>query len=184
GVVEGFREQVLAAPRISVQPRPEWDDDDYRAAAEKKVRHSGWFVEAYSRLGGTLEGADVLEVGGGAGIDALLLAMDPVRSVVGIDTELTLFDAGEKGERTRRLTREVLATLGLSDDIDAVLRQRPVRLVRMDATRMSFPDHRFDLLWSRAAMEHIVPPEPALAEMARVVRPGGLVYHSIDPFYW
>ena len=126
----------------------------------KNVRHSERFVEEYSRLGGTLEDADVLEVGCGAGIDALLIAMHPVRSVVGIDMELPLFDAGEKGERTRRLTREVLAALVLSDDVDAVLRQRPVRLMTMDATRMSFPDHSFDLLWSRAAMEHIVPSEP------------------------
>jgi SAM-dependent methyltransferase len=98
--------------------------------------------------------------------------------------ELPLFDPGEKGERTRRLTREVLAALGQPDDIDAAFRQRPVRLMTMDATRMSFADDSFDLLWSRAAMEHIVPPETALAEMARVARPGGLIYHSIDPFYW
>jgi ubiquinone/menaquinone biosynthesis C-methylase UbiE len=69
-------------------------------------------------------------------------------------------------------------------EIETVLRQRPVRFATMDVKRMSFPDHSFDLLWSRAAMEHIVPPEEALAEMARVVRPGGLIYHCIDPFYW
>jgi ubiquinone/menaquinone biosynthesis C-methylase UbiE len=54
----------------------------------------------------------------------------------------------------------------------------------MDVTQMSFPTHSFDLLWSRAVMEEIIPVEKALAEMARVVRPGGFLYHSIDPFYW
>ena len=78
-----------------------------------------------------------------------------------------------RGKRTRRLTRQVLAAVRHPDDIDAALRQRPVRLMTMDATRMWFPDDSFDLVWSRAAMEHIVPPEPALAEMARVVRLGG-----------
>jgi ubiquinone/menaquinone biosynthesis C-methylase UbiE len=183
-VVPGFRDRVLGEPRVSVQPKPEWSDEEYRSAAERKVRDARRFVDEFTRLGGTLDGARVVEVGCGAGIDCLLLAQQPVRSVIGIDMELPLFDAGEKGERTRRLTRQVLATLGLPDDIDRAIRQRPMRLVTGDATRMSFPDESFDLLWSRAAMEHIVPPEPALAEMARVVRPGGLIYHSIDPFYW
>ena len=183
-VVEGFRKQVLAAPHVSVQPKPEWTDRDYRSAAEKKVRHSAQFVEELSSLGDTLEDARVLEVGCGAGIDCLLFAMHPVSAVVGIDMGLPLFDPGEKGERTRRLAKEVLKALGTALDVEAVLRRRPVRFATMDATRMSFPDDHFDLLWSRAALEHIVPPGPALAEMARVVRPGGLIHHSIDPFYW
>ena len=183
-VVKGFRTHVLTAPRVSVQPKAEWGAGDYKAAAERKVRQSACFVEELSRLGGTLEDARVLEVGCGAGLDCLLIGLHPVRSVVGIDMELPLFDAGEKGERARRLAREVLATLGIQDDIDAVLRRRPIILERMDITRMSFPKHSFDLLWSRAVMEEIIPVEKALAEMARVVRPGGYLYHSIDPFYW
>jgi hypothetical protein len=35
-VEEGFRERVLSAPRISVQPKPEWTATDYEAAAEKR----------------------------------------------------------------------------------------------------------------------------------------------------
>jgi SAM-dependent methyltransferase len=54
----------------------------------------------------------------------------------------------------------------------------------MDATRMEFPDASFDLVVSRAALEHIIPIERALSEMARVVRPGGLLRHAIDPFFW
>jgi ubiquinone/menaquinone biosynthesis C-methylase UbiE len=54
----------------------------------------------------------------------------------------------------------------------------------MDATQMDFPDASFDLLVSRAALEHIVPIERALAEMARVVRSGGLLRHGIDQFFW
>ena len=183
-VVEGFRDRVLAAPRVSVQPKPEWSDEDYRAAAEKKVRHATGFVAEFSSLGGVIDGARALEVGCGAGIDCLLMTRHPVRSVVGIDMTFPLFDPDEKGERTRRLMREVLALVGLADDIGAVLAGRPVRFENMDATRMSLPAGSVDLLWSRAAMEHIIPPERALAEMARVVRPGGLIFHSIDPFYW
>jgi SAM-dependent methyltransferase len=60
----------------------------------------------------------------------------------------------------------------------------PVRLAQMDATRLDFADASFDWLLSRSAMEHIRPVKLALAEMARVVRPGGLIYLSIDPFFW
>lgn len=54
----------------------------------------------------------------------------------------------------------------------------------MDATRMNFPDASFDVLVSRAALEHIAPIDRAIAETARVVRPGGLVRHGIDQFFW
>ena len=183
-VVPGFRDRVLAAPRLSVQPKPEWSDEDFRAAADKKRRHAAWFLDQFVRFGGAVAGAHLLEVGCGAGIDALLLALQPVDRVVGVDMDLPLFESGDRGERTRRLAREVLIAAGRSGDIDAELESRPVRFATMDVRRMAFADGEFDLLWSRAAMEHIVPPEPALAEMARVVRPGGLIYHSIDPFYW
>lgn len=183
-VVEGFRKRVLGAPRVSVQPKPEWTDDDYRAAASKKVHESERFVEQFSQLGGALDGTRVLELGCGAGIDCLLMARYPVRSVVGIDMSLPKFDRGETGERARRLTREVLALLGMPDDIEAAIQQLPLHFKKMDATEMSFPDDTFDLLWSRAAMEHIIPLELAVSEMARVVRPGGWLYHSIDPYYW
>jgi ubiquinone/menaquinone biosynthesis C-methylase UbiE len=183
-VLPGFRKQLLSAPRISVRPKAEWGVDDYRAAADRKVQHAKQFTETVMRFGGTLQNASVLELGCGGGIDSVLTAMEPVRSVVGIDLELTLFDPGEAGTRIRRLMREVLAQLGVHEDIDAVLKKRPVRFATMDATQMSFPDHSFDLLRSRAVMEHVIPVDKALAEMARVVRPGGLIYHSIDPFYW
>ncbi len=183
-VVKGFREQVLHARRVSVQPKPNWTGDDYRAAAGKKLRESERFVEQFSRLGGMLEGARVLEVGCGAGIDCLLMARHPVRSVVGIDLTLPLYECGATSEHARRLTRDVLAALGMPDSIEAALQQLPVRFKTMDATAVSFLDDSFDLLWSRAAMEHIIPPQLAVSEMARVVRPGGWIFHSIDPYYW
>jgi SAM-dependent methyltransferase len=64
------------------------------------------------------------------------------------------------------------------------LARLPVELRMMDATRMEFPDASFDVLVSRAALEHIAPIDRAIAEMARVVRPGGLVRHGIDQFFW
>lgn len=183
-VVDGFRRRVLAAPRDSVQPKPEWSAQDYEAAAEKKLRQSRALLDELQRWGGSLEGASVLEVGCGAGIDCLLFGLHPVERVVGIDLDFPLTAQTDPGERTRRLARRVLEQVGVEEAPDEILRRRPVRFLPMDATRMDFPDASFDLLFSRAALEHILPIEQALAEMARVVRPGGLLRHGIDQFYW
>jgi ubiquinone/menaquinone biosynthesis C-methylase UbiE len=183
-VVEGFRQRVLSAPRNSVRPKADWNADDYEAAAEKKIRQSRTLLCELERWGGSLDGASVLEVGCGAGIDSLLLGLHPVERVVGIDLEFPLNGRDDRGERTRRLARRVLEKVGAGNGIDAILRQRPIQFVPMNATRMDFSDASFDVLVSRAALEHIVPIEQAFAEMARVVRPGGLLRHGIDPFYW
>jgi SAM-dependent methyltransferase len=181
-VIEGLEERVLAAAQFA--PRDDWTDEKYTAKAHKKIRQSMQFVDQYERFGGSLENAQALEVACGGSIECVLIALHPVRSVVGIDVELSLFDPGSKGVRMRRLANEVLRLLGVEENVNVVLQQRPIRFATMDATRMSFADNSFDLVWSHSAMEHIIPPETALAEMARIVRLGGLIYHAIDPFYW
>jgi ubiquinone/menaquinone biosynthesis C-methylase UbiE len=183
-VVDGFRERVISAPRVSVRPKPKWNTADYEAAAEKKLRESRILLADVHGWEASLDGASVLDVGCGAGIDSILLALHPVERVVAIDLEFALEAQDDGGERTRRLTRLVLEKAGVDGGIGATLRHRPVQFVAMDATRMDFPDASFDLVVSRAALEHIIPIEQALSEMARVVRPGGLLRHAIDPFFW
>jgi ubiquinone/menaquinone biosynthesis C-methylase UbiE len=183
-VVAGFRDRVRFAPKVSVQPKERWNDDAYEAAAEEKLRGFRRLLAELSRWGGSLDGASVLEVGCGAGIDSLLLGLQPVEDVVGIDLSFPLDEESDHGERTRRLMRRVLEKAGVGDGVDAVRRRLPVQFVAMDATRMHFADASFDLLVSRVTLEHIIPIERALSEMARVVRPGGLLNHEIDPFFW
>ncbi len=50
-----------------------------------------------------------------------------------------------------------------------------------DAHRLPFGDASLDGIISTALLEHVEHPEPILAEMRRVVRPGGLVYVEV-PF--
>ena len=50
-----------------------------------------------------------------------------------------------------------------------------------DAHRLPFHDGVLDGIISTALLEHVEHPEPILAEMCRVVRPGGLVYVEV-PF--
>lgn len=88
----------------------------------------------------------VLVVGCGAGTEAAVLADQLGAEVVGIDLE---------------------------DDFDPEASERADLRV-MDATDLDFGDHRFDLIYSFHALEHIADPEAALSEMRRVLAPGGL----------
>ena len=181
-VVAGYRQRLLSQ-RSGYSPRPDWGDEQYAAAAQKKLKRTRQFLAEFARWGGRIEGARVLDVGCGDGINCLLTALWPVRSVVGIDMELPLLEAVERRELVRRLTSQVCREAQLTGDLDEILEQLPVRLLKMDATAMAFDDDSYDLLISRSAIEHIVPVEKAFEEMARVVRPGGLIYLSTDPYF-
>jgi SAM-dependent methyltransferase len=92
-----------------------------------------------------------LDSGTGAGTLALALAT-LVREVVGVDVVPELL------ERARALA------------------PANVTLVEGDATSLPFEDGSFDLACSRRTLHHIARPERALAELARVTRPGGRVF--------
>jgi ubiquinone/menaquinone biosynthesis C-methylase UbiE len=64
----------------------------------------------------------------------------------------------------------------LSPEMLAIARRRlppTVALVAADAGRLPFADGSFDLATSTSALHHWTEPETALAEVARVLRPGG-----------
>jgi SAM-dependent methyltransferase len=171
-VVPGFRERTLSY-RQPVTPREHWTETDYRVAAAKKRRRSCRLAQQFCDVAGPLDGKRVLDVGCGDGSNAVLLA-EHGASVHGIDLALPILDAGEHGERLRRV-----GALMVADRT-----QLSVTLELMDATAMTFGDATFDLVMSRSAMEHLHPVERALAEMVRVTRPGGVIHCSIDPFFW
>jgi len=52
--------------------------------------------------------------------------------------------------------------------------------VRADARRLPFADGAFDRVIASEVLEHIPDDGPALAELARVLRPGGLLLHGGD----
>lgn len=49
-----------------------------------------------------------------------------------------------------------------------------IRVVHGDVCQMNFPCCSFDIVLCRSVLHHIVKPSVALAEMARVLRPGGI----------
>ena len=183
GVVPGFRDRVLR-DRTSVSPRAGRTDKQLAASASKKRARFERLLEAIERWFGPLDGARVLDLGCGDGVNCILLAAQPVQFAVGLDLDLRLFAPGGEGALVRRLIEQVAALAARSRSAAAAASDRPARFVTMDATRLGFRPDSFDLVISRSAAEHIRPIERALAETLRVVRRGGIVYVAIDPFYW
>jgi SAM-dependent methyltransferase len=180
-IIPGFRERTLNYRR-AISPRAEWSDTQYAEAAVKKRKRFQRIADKAKTFLPSLTGISVLDVGCGDASNCVLFAEAGAACVTGIDLDVALFAQTDKGERARRLVSGLLNVP--QNTLEAALAERNVSLQRMDATRMSFADASFDVVMSRSAMEHVRPAEEALREIARVTRPGGLIYLSIDPFYW
>lgn len=95
-------------------------------------------------------GSRVLEVGSGLGILAASIASSvPGARVVGV-------------EQSR-------------DQLAAAVRVEGLAYVHGDAHRLDFSDASFDVAYCRYVLEHVGDPVTVLAEMRRVVRPGGRI---------
>jgi len=97
-------------------------------------------------------GRDVFEAGCGTGL-LLREASEVARSAVGLD-----------------LSRGMLAPA----------RARGLRVVQGSLTDVPLPSASFDLVYSMKVLAHVPPIEQAVAELARLVRPGG---HLLLEFY-
>lgn len=109
-------------------------------------------------------GKDVLEVGVGLGADHFRWAQSDPRSLTGVD--LTPRAVAFTGERLR--------AAGKRSDLRVA-----------DAENLPFPDASFDIVYSWGVLHHSPDTRRCFAEVARVVRPGGvariLVYHKWSP---
>ncbi|MFD1713988.1 methyltransferase domain-containing protein [Amnibacterium flavum] len=101
-------------------------------------------------------GFDILDVGSGPGTISVDLAdrVAPGR-VVGVDA----------AESVVRGARELAESRGL----------RNVRFVTGDAYDLPFQDDTFDIAHAHQVLQHLEDPIAVLREMARVVKPGGIV---------
>lgn len=99
-------------------------------------------------------GAVVLELGPGKGTGLMDAAAGIVERYAAADT-VEYLDAGAMSARSvdYRLT---------------------------DGTRLPWPDATFDIVWSNSVLEHVRDPAAVLAEVRRVLRPGGAMVAEID----
>jgi SAM-dependent methyltransferase len=146
---------VSTSPSASEPGAHDWGD----APELYGPRHDYREALILRRLLPALPGPEVLNAGAGAGT-----------------LTLKLVDAG------LRVT-SVDASPELCDWVRAALRARGAEagnpVLRGDAARMALPDAAFDAAVSAEVLEHLDDDAAALAELARVLRPGGLLLVTV-----
>jgi SAM-dependent methyltransferase len=152
---------------------PDVTDPAYLAEVERRFLSESWFAQAagarpYSHLipYDELRGKDVLEIGCGSGVHARLLAEAGAR-VTAVDLTPTAVAMTRRRLELHRLDATVLEA---------------------DAEALPFPEGSFDFVWSWGVLHHSQDTSCALAEVARVLRPGGrlafMVYHRNSITFW
>jgi SAM-dependent methyltransferase len=68
--------------------------------------------------------------------------------------------------------------IAIGEDVN-ICRAQGFNAVEMDLTFLEFPDETFDLVWCRHVLEHSIMPFFTLAEIFRVLKPGGVVYIEV-----
>ncbi len=144
-------------------------------------RHtSAWFKEHYEDAAGqvldflagdniSMAGTDVADVGCGDGLIDLGLAHKALpRSLVGFDVRPT--DVAGLAERSR--------AEGVGDELPGCLAFRTCEPRRLPAD-----DDSFDFVVTWSAFEHIEDPVAVFREIGRVLRPTGIVFLQLWPFY-
>ena len=114
------------------------------------LRESG-AIEVREKLG-TTSGGDILDVGTEKGdfIDTLMKTLSGYNSFVGIDI------SADDLKKARKKFKDA-----------------PVGFMEMNAEKMSFPDNHFDTVCISYSIHHLENIDTVLAEMYRVLRPGG-----------
>ena len=90
------------------------------------------------------------------------------------------FEAARRGHRVVALDYAEAAVIGTRDTLTAMVEagdikaEHDVGVVRGDATVLPFVDGTFDAVITAEVLEHITADTDALAEMVRVLRPGGV----------
>lgn len=141
---------------------------------------SGWFADHHDGAareiidflagdGISLEGRRVADVGSGDGaIDLGLVQRGAPAELVGFDIVPT--NTGILLQRAR--------AHGVADELPAAL-----SFAHSEPARLPAPDASFDLVISWSAFEHIADPGAVLREIRRVLRPDGIFFLQLWPFF-
>jgi SAM-dependent methyltransferase len=155
----------LGIPVVEVTPTDVATDSAAGSAREFAATIAG----ELSRHGIELERSRLLDIGFGSGGIAFALAGAGAQKVIGVDVEPSHY--------TSTLERERMLDLLASGSAERV------ELKLGDAHHLAFPDSSFDAVYSATALEHVEDAEAVLEETFRVLRPGGIAYHTVDPWF-
>jgi ubiquinone biosynthesis O-methyltransferase len=151
----------------SLQAYNEWHARVHGKESLSETLLQQWHVDALS-LAGDPKGRDVLEVGCGAGDFSIHLARAGA-NVIGTDFSPKAVELAAA---------------------KAVAQNSAARFRVADAQQLPFADATFDLILSCECLEHVPDPGRALAEMFRVLRPGGRLVLTTENYsngmliYW
>jgi ubiquinone/menaquinone biosynthesis C-methylase UbiE len=89
-------------------------------------------------------------------------------------------------ERVSRFAGEAWG-FDLSPGMLAKARERSLQVIQASVTHVPFPDDHFDVVYSFKVLAHVAPIREALAELARVTKPGGymlLEFYNTESLRW
>ncbi len=147
------------------RPVSEFADVDRANAPEGYIQlldaqQSIAFIQEYKRRVRALldlhPGQQVLDAGAGTGEDAQEMArrVEPTGQITGLDLSQIMVDEARRRSQSSNL---------------------PVRFLQGDVQRLQFADQTFDRCYADKTFQHLPDPARALAELLRVLRPGGLL---------
>lgn len=160
----------------------------------EEVRYSSERIS--SLLGAPTSGLSMLEIGPGQQL-AQLAYFAAQNDVVGIDSDvipqrmnLRSCIAMVRQNGWLRTSKTVVRRMAGIDGamraelmLQLGLRAMPeMRVLQMDAGRMTFPVDHFDAVYSRAVFEHLPDPVAVISEIRRVLKPGGVMFVRLHLF--
>jgi ubiquinone/menaquinone biosynthesis C-methylase UbiE len=148
---------VFRRPRVEGRESPE-------AYSEWEYKWGRSLVEEYLEPAGDLRGKRILDIGCGLGGKTIAYGEGGAAEIVGVDISEENAAASEKF---------------------AISSARSFRwgFFVGDAAHLPAADASFDTVIANDAMEHFGDPDGALAEIARVTKPGGAVWIFFTPHY-
>jgi SAM-dependent methyltransferase len=167
-----------------VVSRPPTDDALAARArkAEKSVTEASAFVATLA--GHPLQGR-ILEVGCYDGATAYQLARKPGTQLVASDLARYYLTQQPGAPSDAEVSRQqtLLAEIRERARIVAGAAAGTVDFVEDDITESALGSASFDAIVSFEVLEHVQRPAAAFAGMARLLRPGGILYHDYNPFF-